>query len=201
MPAALPAAERLKAVPPPTGGGLHRSVAWLAHYEPPLGAHGTASTARPYFAPREGLTAERPTTNGWARCKMCSPAVSHRGARPAMPTGHAAPGLKAGAFWPPKGKGGGVAELFEALDSLRIQAIEVIGTQVRIGFVVAQHSAAARTRTLCPSVERLSRRAWSWQRTPWGDLRGLRERFLLAARAGQVQSPLAQKLPAEAGGT
>ena len=37
----IPAAYGLRALPEPTGRGVHRGVAWVAQCEPPLVAHGT----------------------------------------------------------------------------------------------------------------------------------------------------------------
>jgi hypothetical protein len=55
----IPAAYGLTGLPGPTGRYVHRGVAWLAHCEPPLLAHGTSSKARSYFCPWERLTTER----------------------------------------------------------------------------------------------------------------------------------------------
>ena len=59
MTASISAAYGLRGLPGPTGRFVHRGVAWGAHCEPPLVAHGTLSTMRSYFYPSERLSLER----------------------------------------------------------------------------------------------------------------------------------------------
>jgi hypothetical protein len=70
MTASIPAAYGLRGLPGPTGQFVHRGVAWVAHCEPPLGAHGTSSKMRSYFYPSERLSLEPANTIQLARCKV-----------------------------------------------------------------------------------------------------------------------------------
>ena len=79
MTASISAAYGLRGLPGPTGRFVHRGVAWGAHCEPPLVAHGTCSTMRSYFHPSERLSLER------RKYKESGPFV---------------PGLSPEAFWP-----------------------------------------------------------------------------------------------------
>src|SRR5215470_4964054 len=66
----IPAADGLRALPAPTGRGVLRGVAWLAHNEPPLVAHGTSSKRRSCFYVRERLSVERRKQDSVGKVQM-----------------------------------------------------------------------------------------------------------------------------------
>src|SRR5215469_379657 len=81
MTASIPTAYGLKAVPPPTGRGMHGRAS-LTSKATRLVAHGTSSKMRSYFYPSERLSLERPNTIELVRCKMSDHAFSHKQAEP-----------------------------------------------------------------------------------------------------------------------
>src|SRR5215472_15047973 len=66
----------------------------------PTQAHGTASTVRASFSPRERLSVERPNTMQLAKCNVSGKVCCHSGKKPASWKGHASPGSSRGDFWP-----------------------------------------------------------------------------------------------------
>jgi hypothetical protein len=97
---------RLRRACPALSGTLHASPGKrsLQANRNPVQAHGTPPKGRCCLYPRERLTVERPNSIQLARCNVSYQAFSHKQAKPAIRMGHSSPCLKAGAFWPQKGK-------------------------------------------------------------------------------------------------
>src|SRR5262249_3678503 len=84
MTASLPAAERLKAVPPADWTWQASSGACV-RYSNPTQAHGTSSTVRDCLYPGERLPTEPANRSRWARCTLSTRPSSHQQATPATP--------------------------------------------------------------------------------------------------------------------